>query len=684
MKNLILVESPTKAKTLTRFLGGKYDIQASYGHIRDLPKGDFGIDLEKNFQPKYVIPQDKRKVIENLKDRVRNVKQIILATDPDREGEAIAFHLEEVLKKEAEKDAIFKRIVFHEITPRAINEALEKPKTIDSNLVSAQTARRVLDRIVGYKLSPILWKKIKRKLSAGRVQSIALRFIVEREREIEKFKGKEFYRIFAVLSKEKEDTPIEFELVKIDGNSVEKQEKITLYDGDYNVSYTLFSKKEAEDLVKEISNKEFKITDLVQKETKRSPLPPFTTSTLQQEASRRFGYVSKRTMSVAQRLYEEGFITYHRTDSFNLSNDFISESRNFIEKTYGKNFLSPSPRIFKTKSKLAQEAHEAIRPTNVFEQKEEVSQKLGRDFAKLYDLIYKRAVSTQMAEAIFLSTRVETEVKNEKSFLFQANGNVLKFPGFLKLWYLSDESEKTLPDLAINEKLKALEINPTSHQTNPPPRYNEASIIAALERHGIGRPSTYAPIISTITARFYVEKTDGRFVPTAIGTAVNDFLVKNFSEIDDIPFTANMEDKLDEIAEGKIDWVPIIKEFYTPFEKTLKKAENEDKVEVAEEKTGRICPKDGGEIIVRHGRFGKFFACANFPNCDYKESIIEDSGYLCPQDQGKMIIKRTRKGKTFFGCGNYPKCTFAVWTKTELEKQAVKTEQAPEPQVNQA
>ena len=689
MKSLILVESPTKAKTLSRFLGEKYKIEASMGHIRDLPKGALGVDIDHDFTPSYVIPKDKRKIVEGLIEEVKDVDRIILATDPDREGEAISYHLKTVLSEENKKTK-FDRIVFHEITPTAINEALEHPKEIDMNLVAAQTGRRVLDRVVGYKLSPILWMKIKKGLSAGRVQSIALRLIVEREREIEKFKSTEFYRVFVVVNKQAsgpggppawrgENQPITLELVKINDEPIEKTTTLPLYDGEYKYAETRLSNTDAESIQNDLANKDFVVTDVIQKETKRAPYPPFTTSLLQIEASRRFGYTSKRTMGLAQRLYEEGFISYHRTDSYNLSNEFISAARNYIEKNFGGKYLPQTPRIYHTKSKLAQEAHEAIRPTNLFEDEETVTAKLGRDFAKLYSLIYKRALSTQMADAVFLSTRVEAQVKDSKAYDFVANGRVIKFDGFLKIWFYEDE-EQLIPELQKDEKLDLRKINITSHNTNPPPRYSEASLISALEEHGIGRPSTYAPIISTIEARFYVEKEENRFKPTEIGTLVNDFLVKNFSTIDDIPFTASMEDKLDEVADGKTDWVPVIKEFYGPFEKHLKDAQEEKKIKIELEKTGEKCPLDGGDVVIRIGRFGKFKACSNFPNCKFRESFAEESGYLCPRDQGKMVLKRTRRGRTFYGCGNYPKCDFAVWTKAQLVKQAVPSTPAPSEQ----
>lgn len=670
MKTLILVESPTKARTLTRFLGtDKYKIEASMGHIRDLPKGNLGVDVEHNFEPKYVIPKDKRKTMEALKAEAKDADKIILATDPDREGEAISFHLKTVLSEENKK-AKFERIVFHEITPTAINEALEHPRDIDMNLVAAQTGRRVLDRVVGYKLSPVLWEKIKKGLSAGRVQSIAVRLIVEREREIEKFKTSDFFRVFVITNKKGDTTPISFELVKVNDTSIEKTTAITLYDGEYKYAQTNLSNTDAESIKGDIIGKDFRVLEVSQKESKRSPYPPFTTSLLQIEASRRFGYASKRTMSLAQRLYEEGFITYHRTDSYNLSTDFTKAAKGYIQKNFGDKYLPDSPRIYQTKSKNAQEAHEAIRPTNLQVNEAEVTEKLGSDFAKLYNVICKRALATQMADAIFLSTRIDGQVKNEKTYDFVANGRVMKFDGFLKIWFYEDP-EQIIPELKKDEVLNISEVNITEHHTSPPPRYNEGSLISALEKHGIGRPSTYAPIISTITDRYYVEKEENRFKPTEIGMLVNDFLVKNFAEIDDIPFTAKMEEELDEVAEGKIDWVPVVKEFYTPLEKHLEAADKQEKIEVKLEKTGEKCPLDGGDVVIRVGRFGKFKACANFPTCKFKESIVQDSGFTCPRDGGKMVMKRTKKGRTFFGCANYPKCDFAVWTKAQLEKEAV-------------
>lgn len=664
MKNLILVESPTKARTLTRFLKGKYDIQASMGHVRDLPKGKLGVDIEHGFEPQYVIPKDKRKTVENLRDIAKDANKIILATDPDREGEAISFHLQILLATEAQK-ATFSRIVFHEITEEAIQEALKHPRAIDNHLVAAQTARRVLDRIVGYKLSPLLWKKIKRNLSAGRVQSIALRLIVEREREIEKFQKENYYRIFVVLQKEN-GKRAEFELVETDGNKIEKTEKLFLYDGEYKFTKTTLSKVYAEKILQEVNQKKYTVTDVTQKDTKRSPYPPFITSSLQIDAARRLGFAGRRTMNTAQKLYEEGFITYHRTDSYNISNQFLKRAHSFIIDSFGKKYLQI--RTFRTKSKVAQEAHEAIRPTSVGDLtslRAKVQEELGNDAAKLYELIFKRTLATQMADAIFKSTKIQVKTNG---YVFEKSGSILVFDGFLKIWFY-EEDEELLPEFVVGEMLAYQNGKVTEHITNPPPRYNEASLVGTLEKNGIGRPSTYATIVSTIQERNYVEKEENRFKPTAIGITVSDFLVKNFGEVDDIPFTANMENMLDAIANGEREWKPMMQEFYTPFEKELTKAESEAKIEVAAEKTGELCPKDNGDVIIRYGRFGKFKACSNFPTCNYTAPLVEETQYICPKDHGKVVMKKTRRARTFFGCSNYPKCKFAVWNKNQLLKE---------------
>jgi DNA topoisomerase-1 len=667
VKDVILVESPTKAKTLTRFLAGKYTVIASMGHIRDLPKSKLGVDLENNFEPQYIIPRDKQKTVKDLKEKVKGAKLVILATDPDREGEAISFHLHEILK-DFNKKADFERIVFHEITKEAIDEAMTHKRKIDQDLVNAQTARRVLDRVVGYKLSPILWKKVKRHLSAGRVQSVALRLIVERESEIKKFETKTFYRVLLDVNKKNDTNVVEFELTKIDNEKIESSTQIDLYDGSYKYASTSITKEVADEVLNEIKQTGLTIIDVQQKESRRSPYPPFITSTLQQAAFRRFGYAGKRTMSLAQRLYEEGFITYHRTDSFNLSDVFTKASREYIEKEHGKEYLSPEVKVFKTKSKSAQEAHEAIRPVNIENKKEQIKRELGNDYANLYDLIFRRALATQMSDAIFGSTKLVGEIKKDKTYIFEASGSVMKFPGFLKVYSIKEDDTQILPEIKIGEVLEYKEARINEHSTTPPPRYNEASLISSLEKHGIGRPSTYAPIISTLFDRLYIEKNEARLSPTEIGISVTEFLVKNFSNIDDIPFTAKMEEELDEIAEGKIKWQPMIKEFYTPFAKQLKEAENAEGVKIEIEYSDRMCPKDGGRLIFRQSKFGKFLACENFPECRFTESVTETLDIPCPKDGGRIVMKRTRKGRTFYGCSNYPNCDFAVWKKEDVLK----------------
>jgi len=670
---LILVESPTKARTLGRFFGDKYDIEASVGHIRDLPRGEIGVDIEHNFEPRFVTPKAKQKILTELKKRVKKADTVLLATDPDREGEAISFHLLEMLKPEAKKTTTFKRIVFHEITKDAIEEALENPRELDQKLVDAQTARRVLDRIVGYKISPILWKKIKRNLSAGRVQSIALRLIVEREREIQKFITEPYFKIFVILKKKDQD--VEFELTEYKSQQIEVSQKLDLYDGEYTFSKTILDEAGADKILNELNPQSYTVSDVAKKQSKRSPLPPFITSTMQIEASRKMSFNSRKTMQVAQRLYEEGHITYHRTDSFNLSAQFIGKARTYIASEFGKNYLSETERVFKTKSKVAQEAHEAIRPTHIGdleETKKKISAELGRDGVRLYELIYKRALATQMADALFESTKII--IKTPAGHVFEKSGSVLLFDGYLKLWYRED-GEEFLPEFEAHENIPFVSAHKTQHNTTPPPRYNDASLISALEKNGIGRPSTYASIVSTILDRFYIEREENKFIPTLVGNAVNDFLVANFKDVDDIPFTAEMEDKLDAIANGELSWQPMIADFYKPLEKELEAAEQVEAKKIdLDEKTDKICPLDGGTVIIRRGRFGKFYACGNFPACKYTAPIIDVTQYKCPKDGGNVIVKKTKKGRTFFGCSSYPKCDFAVWTKKQLLKEVGVTE----------
>ncbi len=665
---LVIVESPTKARTIGKFLGKDYEIKASMGHVIDLPKSKIGIDFEHDFAPQFELIPDKKKIISELKSSAKSADSIILATDPDREGEAIAAHVAEML---GDKKGVFKRIVFHEITKEAIEEALKNPRSIDKNLVDAQTARRVLDRIVGYKLSPLLWKKVRRGLSAGRVQSVALRLIVEREREIEKFGKEKYWTISALLRRQPKEASTEFELIEINGGKIEVVKNFDLYDGQYKITKTsIDSEKKAKEIASDLKIKTFTVADVLQKETKRSPAPPYTTSTLQQDAARRLYINGKRTMSLAQKLYEEGYITYHRTDSVVMSSSAMSSIINFVKKEYGEKYAPEKPRFYSAKQKLAQEAHEAIRPTKASVLGSEVSQNLGLAYGKLYDLIWRRAVASQMSDAIVESTTVFVDAAPYK---LKANGSVLVFDGFLKVNPLG-LSDNRLPKFTVSEKLNLIEVLEKEHETLPPPRYNDASIIKTLEEKGIGRPSTYATIISTVESRQYIERGDpttgsGRaFSPTAIGIAVNDFLVKNFSDIDDIPFTASMEDSLDAIAHGEKQWVPMMKDFYTPFEKKLVEVEGAERVKIAVEETNEKCPNCTAPLVIRTGRFGKFLSCSTFPACKFTKAFVEETNLICPKDGAKIVIKKTRKGRRFYGCSNYPKCDFAAWKLEDIKK----------------
>jgi len=675
--NLVIVESPTKARTIGKFLGKDYEIKASMGHVIDLPKSKLGVAVEDNFAPDFELMPDKKKVIAQLKSAAKSSSNIILATDPDREGEAIAFHVAQLLKIPHNK---IQRIVFHEITEDAIQDALKNPRPIDQHLVDAQTARRVLDRLVGYKLSPLLWKKVRRGLSAGRVQSVALRLIVEREREIEKFQKSPYYTIYALLSQNNKNS-VQFDLLEINGKKIETQNTHTLYDADYRVTKTSIDTEEAAlTILNDLKTAIFVVSDIVQKEMRRSPLPPYTTSTLQQDAARRLGMNGKRTMSLAQKLYEEGYITYHRTDSVAMAQSAVTSFINYAQKEFGDRYVPEKQRVYSGKQKLAQEAHEAIRPTKVGVTGSVISQDLGGLYGKLYDLIWRRAVASQMSDAITQSTAVLVDTKGTKEmYRFKTNGSVLLFEGFLKVNPQALQDNK-LPQYKSGEELQKESAEKVFHETPPPPRYNDASIIKTLEEKGIGRPSTYATIISTIEARRYIEREEGRFRPTSIGIAVNDFLVLNFPDIDDIPFTAEMEDDLDNIANGKKEWQPMIKAFYKPFEKQLETVEDAKRVKIQVEETDEKCPKCGHNLVVRVGKFGKFLSCSTFPECDFRKNFVEETGLMCPKcgpprvgeafgesRRGKVIVKKTRKGRKFFGCSNYPNCDFAAWKLEDIK-----------------
>lgn len=702
-KNLVIVESPTKAKTISRFLGDDFNIVSSYGHLRDLPKSKLGVDVEHDFAPQYVIPRQNQKTVTALKKAAGKAENIYFATDEDREGEAIAWHLIQVFEPPAEK---IKRIVFHEITEEAIKNALKSPRQIDINLVDAQQARRVLDRLVGYKLSPFLWKKVAKGLSAGRVQSVALRLVCEREKEIDDFKPQEFWVIDALFSK-KNGEEFTGRLYSIGEKKLDK--------------FALGNEKEVKEILKDIDGKEYTITRLEKKRLKRNPLPPFTTSLLQQDANRRFGYSARQTMWLAQRLYEgielgekgaTGLITYMRTDSFNLAEKFINEARDYIKKEYGDKYLPSAPNYYKTKSKMAQEAHEAIRPTNPSLKPDDIKSYLEPNLYKIYSLIWQRALACQMTPA-------ETEITNadvtHEKIIFRAQGTTVIFDGYLKI-YPEKINDKILPALAEKETVNLKKLDPQQNFTKPAARYSEAGLIKALEERGIGRPSTYAPTIATILERKYVIKDQRRLKPTDIGKLVNEVLVNHFPVVVDYQFTAQMEDELDKIASAEKQWVPVIKEFYEPFITNLEKKDMElNKKDLTETASEHVCEKCGQPMVIKMGRFGKFLACSGFPDCRNTKPLNDDGSIrqaeaaettnevcdkcgapmvrkngrfgpflscskypdcknikniqvgtdvTCPQcGQGEIVQRRSRFGKFFYSCNKYPDCKFALWAK---------------------
>ena len=645
---LVIVESPTKAQTIQKFLGNEYSVKPCYGHIRDLPKRELGVDVEHNFQPKYVIPMAARKRVNDLKKALKNVSLVILASDEDREGEAIAWHLIEALK--LQDNIPYQRIAFHEITKSAIENAVRNPRNLDINLVNAQQARRILDRLVGYKLSPFLWKAIAKGLSAGRVQSVALKLVVDREKEIENFTPQEYWTIEALLTKDKRENSFKAQLIEKDGRPLAK--------------LSLKTKNEAEEIIKDLKNAEYKVKHIKQNKINKKPLPPFTTSTLQQEAWSKLKFSAKKTMAVAQHLYEKGLITYHRTDSLNLSSQSQEEAKKYIQKEYGEKYWPGFSRTFKTKSKNTQEAHEAIRPTYVNKNSQDlkIQKKLDVPETRLYDLIWRRFIASQMSEARIQSLQIDIKAKN---FTFRSTGQTLEFDGFLKIYPLKFEENK-LPALREGQLLKMLSLDPSQHFTQAPPRYSEATLIKALEAQGIGRPSTYAPILDNIQKRNYVQKDKNKkLFPTQIGQIIIDTLAKNFPEIIDIKFTSKMEDSLDLIAQGKKDMVEVLKNFYGPFEQKLGQKLKNIKKQGLEEKTNKTCPKCGAPLVIKWSKYGKFYACSNFPECKYTAPLEDRKiGVKCPKCKtGEIVEKRTKTGKIFYGCSNYPKCDFALWDK---------------------
>lgn len=677
--NLVIVESPTKAKTLSKFFPEGYRVQATMGHIRDLPKAAIGVDIDHQFEPKYVIPKDRTKTVDELKKLADQSDGIILATDPDREGEAIAWHVQSILSDKPKKgksgSGKFSRIVFHEITEHAVMDALKHPRQVDTQLVNAQTARRVLDRLVGYKLSPLLWQKLsKRWLSAGRVQSVAVRLIVEREREIRQFTETEFWTIDAEFTVVGEATLVRAGLVSKDGRKYESSTTHTLFDGTYTVTSTsIHSRDEAQMIIRDLQAP-FSVTSVETKQIIRNPQPPYTTSTMQQDAGSKLFFSSKKTMQLAQHLYEQGLITYHRTDSFQLSDKFVSETRRFIGDTYGPKYVPSSERKYKTKSKVAQEAHEAIRPTDITRTVAELPRRqsgagspggLHKDHARLYDLIWKRAVASQASSAVFDSTTIGIESAN--AYRFETQGSVIVFDGYLAITGRTND-EHVIPRVKEGQKLQLGNVIPEQRSSKPPPRYSEARLVKTLEEKGIGRPSTYAPTVSTIQDRQYVLKQEKSLVPTSLGESVTDFLVKYFPDIMNLPFTATLEDKLDAIANGETAWQPVIEAFYGPFSETLDRTFKEaEKVKSKDELLDELCPDCKSRLALKIGRYGKFVACTGFPACKYTRQFVETIDLACPKCGGKIVIKKTRRGKTFYGCSSYPTCTFAAWKKEDIK-----------------
>ncbi len=649
-KNLVIVESPTKAKTIKKFLGSSYDVESSFGHVRDLPASKMGVDVLNDFEPSYTIPTRAKKNLSVLKKLAKTASTIYFATDEDREGEAISWHLNFILKP---KD--YKRICFHEITKDAILEALKNPRELDMNLINAQQARRILDRLVGYEISPFLWKKIAKGLSAGRVQSAALRLICEREQEIKDFNKQEYWSIKSIFQKIDSNLSFESELIKISEKTLDK--------------FYFTKNDDVENIITDIKEKKYSIESIEKKEASKNPLPPFTTSTLQQASNIRLGYSSKQTMMLAQQLYEGiklgkeslGLITYMRTDSLNLSTNFIEKASSFITSEYGKEYLET--RQFKTKSKNAQEAHEAIRPTDVTKTPELIKEYLDPKQYKVYKLIWERAVASQMSPSKMQKTKIIISDK-EKNYSFMSSGNIITFYGFLKVYPMKIE-EGELPELKKNEALNLKNVSGDQHFTEPPARYNEASLIKIMEKLGIGRPSTYAPTISNIIARRYVIKEQKRLMPTETGELINKVMVESFKDVVDYQFTATMEEGLDDIARGEKEWVPFLRDFYTPFKANLKeKYETVSKIELEDNTTDEVCEKCGSPMIIKLGRFGKFKACSNFPECKNTKNMTKELGIKCPKcENGNVVTKRTSRGKTFYGCNNYPKCDFATWYK---------------------
>jgi DNA topoisomerase-1 len=665
---LVVVESPAKARTVGKFLGKGYTVRASVGHVRDLLRSQLSVDVDHGFAPKYRVPNEKRSVVKDLKTAAANAEEIYLATDPDREGEAIAWHLMEAAEMDISR---IKRVVFHEITRDAVAEAFAHPRQVDMKRVNAQQTRRILDRLVGYRLSPLLWRKVRSRTSAGRVQSVALRLVVEREQEIENFNPEEYWSIEADLSK-----------MDSRAKSDRFRAKLTRIRGE---KADLKNEADTQAIVAELKKSTYEVEEVKKGERRRKPAAPFTTSTLQQEASRRLGFGTRKTMSVAQQLYEGieldgegtvGLITYMRTDSMSVSKQAQADARAFIAKRYGPENVPPEPPVYKTKSRGAQEAHEAIRPTGVWREPDKIKRFLNRDQARLYTLIWQRFVASQMAQAIYDTMSVVIGAGPARAadgswpYRLQANGSRVRFRGFLAVYEETRDEDTApdadegviLPEMDNGELLKLLKLLPEQHFTQPPPRYTEATLVKALEEYGIGRPSTYAPIISTIQQRGYVEKSDKRLFPTELGGIVIDLLVDYFPDIINVEFTSQLEDSLDRIARGEIEWVPVLDDFYRPFSKAVAHADTHmPEVEVNDQPTGEKCDKCGHPMVLKMGRFGKFEACSNFPDCRNTRPHLLKLGIACPADGGELVERRTKRGRVFYGCANYPQCDWSSW-----------------------
>jgi DNA topoisomerase-1 len=667
---LVIVESPAKGRTIEKYLGKGYKVVASFGHVRDLPKSKLGVDVEHDYEPSYIVPTKAKKVVNGLKADAAKSEMIYLATDYDREGEAIAWHISNALNLDSNATNV-KRITFHEITEGAIKDAVAHPRNLDTNLIDAQQARRVLDRLVGYKLSPFLWKKVYKGLSAGRVQSVAVRLIVDREREIKAFQPVEYWSIEADM------------LAK----SIKFIASLILHDGKKIEKLSIPDEATAKNIASDLESATYKVKSVTSKPVTRNPYPPFTTSTLQQTASHQLGYTAKRTMGIAQSLYEAGIITYMRTDSVNLATTAVEAARGYVKNTFGANYLPEQPRAYKTRAKGAQEAHEAVRPTDPTRTPQDLAGELDPDQLKLYELIWKRLIACQMASAKFEQRTAEIETKGKTgAYIFRSSGQNIVFEGYLKLWSEKLE-EKPVPELSEGQIVDLEKLRYDQHFTEPPPRFNEASLIKALEEYGIGRPSTYAPTISTISDRGYVRIENRQFIPQEVGFIVTDLMKEHFPDIVDIGFTAKMEEDLDEVAEGKKKWVAVIDQFYQPFAKLLEEKEQSVEKRKTEEETDEVCDKCGKPMVIKLGRFGRFMACSGFPDCKNTKAILKATGYKCQTcKEGDLVERFTKRRRKFWGCSRYPDCDYATWDdpskppkeKSESDGEA-KTEATAEP-----